>query len=227
MAAARRRRSAAPARAALTFDVSWRLLALVVVPHYRVPTSTGQLAPLTASAPLPSPSPTVEAQTAAGAIPLPPASEGHVDQPVPPVGLSIPVIGVSEARVVPVATDASGSLGVPDNPQVLGWWSGGAKPKSSAGTVVIDGHVDTKQFGAGVLYRLETVAPGAVITLQTDSGSINYLVDAREVYRKDRLPAEIFTRAGAPRLAVITCGGPFNARTREYAYNVVVFASPA
>jgi hypothetical protein len=42
---------------------------------------------------------------------------------------------------------------------------------------------------------------------------------------RDELPvAELFTGSGAPRLAVVTCGGWFNPLTRNYSHNTIVIA---
>ena len=44
---------------------------------------------------------------------------------------------------------------------------------------------------------------------------------------KDALPADrLFARDVPPRLALVTCGGEFDARARAYADNVVVIAVP-
>ena len=48
----------------------------------------------------------------------------------------------------------------------------------------------------------------------------------RQQVPKAELPAELFSRAGPPRLALITCGGAFNDTTRHYADNVVIVAEP-
>jgi hypothetical protein len=48
------------------------------------------------------------------------------------------------------------------------------------------------------------------------------------VYVKaDGLPPELFSAGGAPRLVLITCGGPFDPTTGSYLDNIVVFAAPA
>jgi hypothetical protein len=39
--------------------------------------------------------------------------------------------------------------------------------------------------------------------------------------------ARHFARDGPPRLALVTCGGPFDERTRHYRDNVVITAEPA
>jgi hypothetical protein len=52
-------------------------------------------------------------------------------------------------------------------------------------------------------------------------------VVARERYSKTRIPLDkYFARDGAPRLTLITCGGPFDSRTRHYRDNIVVTAEP-
>ena len=51
---------------------------------------------------------------------------------------------------------------------------------------------------------------------------------ARERYRKTTIPLDrYFARDGAPRLTLITCGGPFDRTTGHYRDNVVVTAVPA
>ena len=44
--------------------------------------------------------------------------------------------------------------------------------------------------------------------------------------RKAELPTSIFTRTGERRLVLVTCGGPFDARTERYRDNVIVTAVP-
>jgi hypothetical protein len=129
------------------------------------------------------------------------------------------------APVLPVGV-REGLLEVPDDGGVLGWWRDGAVPAARSGTVVIAGHVDTPS-GPGALYRLESVVPGQEITLGTALEPMTYRVEARQAYRKGRLPADLFTTDGPARLALVTCGGEFDRATGTYEYNVVVYAVPA
>lgn len=39
------------------------------------------------------------------------------------------------------------------------------------------------------------------------------------------LPADLFVNSGPPKLALVTCGGPFDAATRHYLDNVIVWAT--
>jgi hypothetical protein len=55
-----------------------------------------------------------------------------------------------------------------------------------------------------------------------------YRVVTRQLLVKRQVPlAELFTRAGAPRLVLLTCGGPFDETARSYRDNLVVVAEPA
>jgi sortase (surface protein transpeptidase) len=116
---------------------------------------------------------------------------------------------------------------VPDDPHVLGWWQGSARPGSRQGSVVIDGHVDTAAHGPGALFSLRQLHPGDPLVLSTNHGSSHYLIVAVRSYPKATLPAEVFTSTGPPRLVIITCGGAFDPTTRQYADNIIAYALPA
>lgn len=131
--------------------------------------------------------------------------------------INAPVIGVG-------AHD--GAVDVPADPTVLGWWAQGARPGASTGSVVIAGHVDVKSVGKGALYHLESVPIGARATVETTKGTVTYQVVGRRVYAKQALPRSVFDTRGAPRLVLITCGGPFDKTTRHYADNIVVYGVP-
>jgi hypothetical protein len=143
-----------------------------------------------------------------------------------PVQVALPARGVV-APVVPVRADASGALAVPDDPATVGWWADGARPGSTAGSVVLVGHVDSRTEGIGVFAVLATVERDEIIAVRgADERIDRYRVVARRQYRKQALPADVFARTGDARLVLITCGGPFNARERSYRDNVVVYALP-
>jgi len=139
--------------------------------------------------------------------------------------LEIPALKVS-APVQPVGILPDGTLGVPADPRVVGWWRQGAAP-GEEGTVVLDGHVDTAEAGPGALFYLDRLPMGSAVLVQTDRGTFTYRVVGRRVYRKTALPASVFDQATTPRLVLVTCGGPFDRKTGHYADNVVVYAVPA
>lgn len=133
-----------------------------------------------------------------------------------------------DAQITPVSVDHTGSLTVPDNPRVTGWWKGSARPGASAGSVVIDGHVDSATRGLGALFRLSEVRPGDRMIISSSTGmSTVYLAVARRSYPKTWLPAaQIFSQDVKPRLVLVTCGGTFDHSTRNYADNIVVYGVP-
>ena len=122
----------------------------------------------------------------------------------------------------------TGQLAVPTDIHRTGWWKDGAAPGDSAGTVLIAGHVDSAAAGAGAFYPLKSAQAGATVTITTSDGhSFRYRVTRMQIVLKANLPIGIFTRSGAARLVLVTCGGPFDYRTGHYIDNVIVYASPA
>jgi hypothetical protein len=143
-----------------------------------------------------------------------------------PARLALPTLHV-QAAIRPVVT-TSGVLGIPDDPAQVGWWTGSVTPGAPTGSVVLDGHVDSATRGLGALFLLSQLQAGDPVTVSASDGtSTSYRIYARQVYGKQRpLPADLFDTAGASRLVLITCGGPFNHATRSYRDNIVVLAAP-
>ena len=128
------------------------------------------------------------------------------------------------APVVAVGTEGDGSLQLPAIDEV-GWWIGGAAPADAAGSVVLAGHVDDRT-GPGALFSLDGIGQGTVIDVRTRTTTTSYSVTTVHMYRKHKLPAELFRADGPRRLVVITCGGPFDFSTGHYRDNLVVIADP-
>jgi hypothetical protein len=145
-----------------------------------------------------------------------------------PVRLELPRFAIS-AQIEPVGVDAAGSLSVPEDPDVLGWWRSGARPGGGRGAVVVDGHVDSARYGLGVFAKLAELDTGDAVDMVTRSGQTHrYVVSGRRLYRKAVLPAsEIFDQQGGERLVLVSCGGSFDERLRTYSHNVVVYAVTA
>jgi len=128
---------------------------------------------------------------------------------------------------VPVGVATGGTLNIPADPSVIGWWAGGGSPGQPAGTTVLVGHVDNVATGPGALFHLRDMRPGETITLQTGGRTYQYVVRATRAYAKAGLPAAaIFSQQVAARLAIVTCGGPFNPATHHYLDNIIVYAVP-
>lgn len=144
-----------------------------------------------------------------------------------PEELTIPSLGVV-ASVEAGGVTAAGALQLPSDPAQVSWWVGGARPGDPTGSVVIAGHVDSAATGLGALARLSELAPGSVVQVQGEGGSMTYRVTGRRQYLKSELPtAAIFSQQVAARLVLITCSGRFDRSTGHYEDNTVVYAVPA
>jgi predicted outer membrane protein len=143
----------------------------------------------------------------------------------PPVRLQLRAARIDLA-VAPIATDRDGTLEIPDDPAVVGWWASGGVP-GAPGTVVIAGHVDSRRYGAGAFARLRRVPLHAEVILTTaDGGRVRYRVVGRRTYPYDRVPSSVFSRTGRGRLAMITCTSSYDHRHRHYSRALVVYATP-
>ncbi|MFI7545353.1 class F sortase [Actinoplanes sp. NPDC049599] len=175
---------------------------------------------LASAAPAPS---TPASTTASSAEATAPAEEAA------PARLRIPALKL-DATVAAVGVDAeTGEFDVPPSVDRVGWYRFGPGMTATAGSIVVAGHVDSADQGEGAFFRLSSLEPGDTVSLAGTGGADReFTVVARERYRKTRIPLDrYFARDGAPRLTLITCGGPFDAKTRHYRDNIVVTAEPA
>jgi len=130
------------------------------------------------------------------------------------------------ARVVPVGVDEKRAVAVPSDAFSLGWYRFGRSPAERMGSTVIVGHRDSRTQGRGALYRLDELNPDDTVTVTlSDDTTVVYRVVERRFYLRDRLPSVLFGRDGAPRLTLITCGGPYDPEL-GYRDNLVVTAVP-
>lgn len=143
-----------------------------------------------------------------------------------PVRLAVPALGV-DAPLDPVGVAADGQMELPADVDRVGWYRFGAVP-GGPGSAVLAGHVDDVEQGLGALAPLREAAPGDEVLVTDATGAVTrWRVVARELITKQELPLErLFARDGAPRLVVVTCGGPYLPEYRSYRDNVVVVAEP-
>lgn len=146
----------------------------------------------------------------------------------PPARLLIPAIGV-DAPVGPVGIDDRGEMAIPERVQDIGWYRYGPAPGAAAGSAVLSGHVDSAQQGLGAFSRLGELRSGDLIAVTDTAGrALQYRVVGKEAFDKKTVPlADLFSRSGAARLTLITCGGAFDAAAKSYLDNIVVTAVPA
>lgn len=145
---------------------------------------------------------------------------------VPPDRISAPALGV-DAPVDAVGISPDGQMELPEDVSRVGWYRFGPEP-GAGGSAVLAGHVDDREQGPGALFGLRDAAVGDELTVTDAAGTATrWRVVSRELITKQVLPVDrIFARDGAPRLTLITCGGPFLPEYRSYRDNVVVVAEP-
>jgi len=117
-----------------------------------------------------------------------------------------------------------GTLEVPTDFSIAGWYAMGPKP-GERGPAVIVGHLDSKA-GPGVFYRLGELAPGDLIWVASPNrAAIGFRVYAVREYPKAAFPTSlVYGQTAKPELRLITCGGAFDDATGHYLDNTVVFA---
>ena len=140
-----------------------------------------------------------------------------------PARVVIPALGV-DAAIVRLGVNPDGTLEVPADFGVAGWYKLGVKP-GEPGPAVIVGHVDSRS-GPAVFYRLGRLTPGARVRVSGRKGSsVRFRVYAVSEYAKSAFPtALVYGPTRRPELRLVTCGGPFDEQTGHYLDNVVVFA---
>ena len=179
----------------------------------------------------PSPRPEAPPPTPSPVPPSVPSRTSHPPTPTtvlaraaaPPVRIRIPAIGVS-AAVIRLGLNRDGTLQVPADFGVTGWFTGGPAP-GETGPAVIAGHIDSRR-GPAVFYRLPALRPGDRVAVERADGStVQFAVESAARYPKVAFPTEaVFGPSPDPLLRLITCGGTFDRSRRSYRDNVVVTA---
>ena len=136
--------------------------------------------------------------------------------------VEVPAIGV-DAQVVNLGLSPDGTLEVPQEYDVAGWYSLGPRP-GEVGPAVIVGHVDSYK-GAAVFYRVRDLEPGMTVAVWRGGKPYSFVITQVSQYPKDAFPTDkVYGSVDYPALRLITCGGVFNDQTGHYTDNIVVFA---
>jgi sortase (surface protein transpeptidase) len=154
---------------------------------------------------------------------LSPAASGQpaTDVLARPVGLRIPAIDV-KTLLTRLGLQPDGTVEVPDEPAVAGWYRLGPTP-GAMGSAVILGHVDSAT-GPAVFYRLSQLGVGDRVVVRLDNGSsAEFRVSSVRTYANELFPArKVYAPHGRRELNLVTCGGVYDAQRGGYQSNVVV-----
>ena len=140
--------------------------------------------------------------------------------------VELPTIGVS-SRLVRLGLNPDGTMEVPRDYGLAGWFTGGAMPGQD-GPAAIAGHVDSRT-GPAVFYRLGDLRPGDPVRVRRADGDwLAFEVTGIARYPKAAFPTEaVFGPVTGPVLRLVTCGGDFDRASGHYLDNLVVTARPA
>jgi len=118
-------------------------------------------------------------------------------------------------------------MDVPKQWNDVGWYEYGPKP-GDIGNSAIAGHLDSTTAPA-VFWRLGTLKAGdkIVITL-SNSQTVTFVVQQKVSYAYNDAPiAQVFGPSTTANLNLITCGGSWDAFTKNYSNRTVVYTTKA
>ncbi|MDR1196782.1 MAG: class F sortase [Candidatus Nomurabacteria bacterium] len=146
--------------------------------------------------------------------------------------LSIPTLGINNARVVELGLSGStNQLDDPTNINDAGWYTGSALPGRAADDKMAglyDGH-NTGYNAMGIFYRLNNLQIGDEIIIERGDGEkFTYAVAENQMplledvdMRKMLQPV----KTGTEGLNIITCGGDWDKDRNTYTHRVTIRAS--
>lgn len=178
-------------------------------------------APRSASIPIPASTPQ--------AVPPPPLPTDSAPAGLPhsePVRVTIPSVGI-DTTLAKVDLNADGTMKVPPDDHIAGWYSKGPAPGDAGGPpAVIAGHVDSYK-GPAVFFTLRQVRPkDKVLVRRADGSTAVFVVYRVAQFDKTKFPAEqVYAPSPRAELRLITCSGTFNYDTRSYLSDFVAYAA--
>jgi hypothetical protein len=159
---------------------------------------------------------TVAAPAGAPSVALPLAASA-------PAGIDVPAIGVTRDSIMKLGFNADRSLQVPPDAVTVGWFSRGAAP-GAVGPAVFASHINYAGKKGGFADIRKLTAGDEVVVHRADRTSVAFTVDRVERASKQAFPtAAVYGPTTRPEIRLITCGGAFDASTRNYEDNIIVF----
>ncbi len=165
--------------------------------------------------------------TVGTSVPFAP-SPASVAAPLPassPMTIEIPAIKV-DAPVTHLDLNKDGTIQVPplSDHNLAGWYDRSVMP-GAKGTSVILGHVDD-YAGPSVFYNIKNLRKGeAIYVNRADGVTAEFAVDGVQKAAKTNFPtSDVYGNVPYPALRLVTCGGPFDAKSGQYLDSIVVYA---
>ncbi|MEJ2871359.1 class F sortase [Actinomycetospora sp. OC33-EN08] len=145
----------------------------------------------------------------------------------PPARIVVGRIGV-DSTVTSVGLNPDRTMEVPAKGPLFdlaAWYRYSVTPGQQGPSVII-GHIDSAENGPSVFFRLGALAPGDTVDVtRADGRVVTFTVYATRAFPKDAFPTDdVYAGTPGPELRLITCSGSFDAASRNYRDNTVVFA---
>ncbi len=170
--------------------------------------------------------PVTRAPGAVTTVPAVPARRTGSVRPEPPTTSTLP--NGTVVPISPAGTAEDGSLDVPDDIRIAGWWRGGSRLGDPFGATLLAAHVDSFTQGLGPYASLLSARPGQRIAVgsahltQTFSVASLRLVPRRSLAQH----RDLFSARGDRRLVLVTCAGPYDVHRGGYQNLAVITAVP-
>lgn len=170
------------------------------------------------------------ASTGSAPVRLGPPVRGPIMPAAAPVSITVSAISVASPLLV-LGKNADGTLEVPplDEPESRAGWYRNSPEPGTLGPAIILGHIDSARYGPGVFYELGALATGDTVEVTRDDGTVAvFTIDAVRSYKKAEFPTdEVYGNIDHAGIRLITCGGAFDAASRDYDSNIIAFGSLA
>lgn len=160
---------------------------------------------------------------------IPNVEEYHVAADRPRY-LSIPSLGITNARVVEVEQISNGQIDTPKNVHDVGWYNGtGSVLPGQEGTAVMDGHGGN--MGNGIFKNLPSIGIGDEIIIEMGDETTKYTYIVADMYSKNISEANNYMitafsspEPDQPSLTLITCTGNYIWNKQDYSERLFVRA---
>lgn len=144
--------------------------------------------------------------------------------------LSIPVLGIQNARVTPVGTTETGDLDTPSNINDVAWYTKSVTPGQGSGAMLINGHSGgfSKE---GVFSQLDTLALGSEIIIERGDGKVfryevveNKNMPIAEVNNGGMKQMMYSARPDREGLNLISCSGRYIPKDKLFDHRIMLRA---
>lgn len=142
-----------------------------------------------------------------------------------PVRLIVPKLTI-DTTIESVGMTEKGNMDVPKDAQKVGWFRYGPTP-SVRGNAVISGHYDTPTGRPAIFYYLDKLSIGDSVMVELSDGTTHeFVVTGKDLLSVDTFPGKyVFATKFGINLNLITCGGVWDPKLKNYDKRLVIFTT--